>query len=153
MSLHKMVGASQDRDGWRKIVNLSVAANIVPDDTDQPEENLQRWNEYGKSLFSEETPNSNGNSESTLNVSLNAEDADIEPEPLLGEVQSAIKDLKNRKCPGLDNVPGEIVRHSGNGGLKAIHYLCCKIWRTCQWPTEWKHQEFVMLHKNENVKE
>ena len=34
-----------------------------------------------------------------------------------------------------------------------MHYLCCKIWKTGQWPTDWKSQEFVMLHKNGNVKD
>ncbi|GFS04529.1 hypothetical protein ElyMa_004659300 [Elysia marginata] len=33
MSLHKMVWASQDRDGWRKIVNLSAAANTASGET------------------------------------------------------------------------------------------------------------------------
>ncbi|GFR68783.1 hypothetical protein ElyMa_000285200 [Elysia marginata] len=42
----------------------------------------------------------------------------MEPEPLLGELESAVKDLKCRKTPGLDNIPGELLKHSGNGGLK-----------------------------------
>ncbi|GFS15778.1 endonuclease-reverse transcriptase [Elysia marginata] len=117
----------------------------------QPEEILQRRSEYDKAFFRAETPNSNGNSDPTVTVSLNAEDENTEPEPLFGEVQSATKGLKNRRSPGLDNIPGEIVKHSGDGDLKAIHYLCCKIWRTCQWPTEGKQQEFVMLHRSGNV--
>ncbi|GFR72811.1 reverse transcriptase [Elysia marginata] len=60
----------------------------------EPEEILQRWNEYDKALFSEETPNNNGNSEPTLTVSLDAEDADIEPEPLRGKQTINTRKLK-----------------------------------------------------------
>ena len=45
------------------------------------------------------------------------------------------------------------MKHSGDGGLKVMHHLCCKMWKTCQWPTDWKLQEFVMLHKSGNVKD
>ena len=38
-------------------------------------------------------------------------------------------------------------------GVKAIHYLCTKIWETCTWPDDWKLQEFVMLYKKGNTKE
>ena len=77
----------------------------------------------------------------------------MEPEPLLSEDESAIKDLKCRKSPDLDNISGELLKYSGAGGLKLMHYLCCKISKTCQWPTDWKLQEFVMLHKSGNIKD
>ncbi|GFR61141.1 endonuclease-reverse transcriptase [Elysia marginata] len=35
--------------------------------------------------------------------------------------------------------------------LKAIYHLRCKIWETCQWPTDWKSQKFVMLHRGGNI--
>ena len=34
-----------------------------------------------------------------------------------------------------------------------MHHLCCKIWRTAEWPKDWKKQEFVMLHKSGDTKD
>ena len=33
-----------------------------------------------------------------------------------------------------------------------MHYLCCKIWNTTEWPKDWRLQEFVMLHKSGDTK-
>jgi hypothetical protein len=68
-------------------------------------------------------------------------------------VEAAIKQLKSRKSPGLDNIPGDLLKHSGEGGVKAMHHLCCEVWKTREWPKDWKEQEFVMLHKSGSVKE
>ena len=72
---------------------------------------------------------------------------------MLDEVKAAVRELKSRKAPGLDGIPGEVLKFVGESGMKAIHHLCCKIWETCQWPTDWKSQEFVMLHKGGNIKD
>ena len=103
---------------------------------------LNRWHDYGKGLFSFE----------------NKEDApefpteSLEPEPLFDEIESAIHQLKSGKAPGLDNVPGELLKFSDISSKKALHSLCCKIWRSGTWPTEWKLQEFVMLYKSGDQK-
>ena len=76
-----------------------------------------------------------------------------EPEPLMDEIVSAIKMLKNGKSPGMDNISGELLKHLGSDGIKAIHKLCCQIWKTCEWPSEWKLQELVMLFKSGNAKD
>ena len=103
---------------------------------------LNRWHDYGKGLFSYE----------------NREDAaefpteNLEPEPLFDEIDSAIHQLKSGKAPGLDNVPGELLKFSDISSKKALHTLCCKIWKSGTWPTEWKLQEFVMLYKSGDQK-
>ncbi|GFS26230.1 endonuclease-reverse transcriptase [Elysia marginata] len=78
---------------------------------------------------------------------------DDDDEPLTSEVEAAIKDLKAGKSPGLDNIPAEIIKNSGEMGIKALHHLCCQIWKQQEWPEDWKLQEFVMLYKNGNSKE
>ena len=97
----------------------------------EPEEILNRWHEYGNALFNDQAQNEPRNS----SVS-SFENFDLEPEPLMTEIETAIKELKSRKSPGLDNIPGELLKHSGESGVKAIHYLCCQIWKTGQWPAE-----------------
>ena len=111
------------------------------------EDVLSRWYEYGSSLFENPT------NISSDPINCQPESLELEPEPLIEEVEMATKQLKCRKSPGLDNVPGELLKHSGKGGLTAMHYLCCKIWKSLEWPTDWKLQEFVMLHKSGDAKD
>ena len=105
---------------------------------------LNRWCQYGTELFDTnievpETP-----------PCLFYEHT--EPRPLIDEVKSAIRQLKTGKSPGLDGIPAELLKHVGDVGIEAIHYLCDKIWESCKWPEEWKLQEFVMLYKSGNTK-
>ena len=99
----------------------------------EPEEILNRWHDYGNALFNDQ----NNNKPRNKVFSFEQINFDLEPEPLIVEIETAIKELKCRKSPGLDNIPGELLKHSGEGGVKAIHYLCCQIWKTGQWPAEW----------------
>ena len=106
---------------------------------------LQRWHEYGTELF--DTTSAEPESPPDLNFEHQ------EPIPLLEEITSAIEQLKSGKSPGLDGIPAELLKHSGEAGVAAIHHLCTKIWETCTWPDDWKLQEFVMLYKKGNAKE
>ena len=74
------------------------------------------------------------------------------PAHLFDEVCNAINQLKSGKAPGLDHIPGELLKFSDLLSKKAVHSLCCKIWTSGTWPTEWKLQEFVMLHKGGDPK-
>ena len=50
-------------------------------------------------------------------------------------------------------MPAELIKSSDVFGKKCIHILCKRIWETCQWPEEWKKQEFVVLFKSGDMKE
>ena len=125
----------------------------------EKKEVMERLREYGASLF-KANPQDCGSDISSKRLhpqdaftKLKTEPVDPEPEPLVSEVEAAIKQLKSNKAPGLDNIPAELIKHSGEGGIKAMHHLCCKIWKTLEWPAEWKQQEFVMLHKSGDTKD
>ena len=106
---------------------------------------LKRWHEYGQQLFD------TGIEKPIEPPDLSYEDT--EPLPLLHEVTAAIDQLKTGKSPGLDGIPAELIKSSDTSGIKALHILCNKVWETCQWPEDWKRQEFVMLHKSGSAKE
>ncbi|GFR65263.1 endonuclease-reverse transcriptase [Elysia marginata] len=112
----------------------------------EPDKVLKRWNSYGTHLFG--YPNKK-ETKDTYKVAQQG----VEPESLTSEVEAAIKDLKAGKSPGLDNIPAEIIKNSGEMGIKALHHLFCQIWKQQEWPEDWKLQEFVMLYKNGNSKE
>ena len=103
---------------------------------------MARWKEYGQSLFC--LPDGDPQPPSPPDL---PPDIDVPPEPppLLSEVESAIKLLSYGKSPGMDNLPADLIKNSGDFGKKAIHLLIERIWTTCSWPKEWRQQEFVLL--------
>ena len=40
-----------------------------------------------------------------------------------------------------------------NDAVKVLHSICQKIWKTCQWPQDWKRSVFIPIPKKGNVKE
>ena len=78
---------------------------------------------------------------------------DLEPPPLLSEVEHAVCKLKTGKSPGLDGIPTELIQSTSQYGMEALHQLCTSIWATCEWPEDWKIQEFVMLYKSGDPKQ
>ena len=68
-------------------------------------------------------------------------------------LQDAIKSLSRGKSPGIDNLPAELIKASDTFGKQCIHILIKRIWETCEWPSEWKQQEFVVLFKSGDMKE
>ena len=84
----------------------------------ETEEILKRWHEYGQNLFKHEERN-----ETTQNDQEYWQYEDPEPKPLLSEVTAAIRQLKKGKSPGLDNIPSELLKHSGEAVIKMLHKL------------------------------
>ena len=76
-----------------------------------------------------------------------------EPEPTLVELEHDIKELACNKAPGIDNIPIELVKNSGKETLNIIRKLCQLIWKSTEWPIDWKRSVFMSLPKKENIRE
>lgn len=57
-----------------------------------------------------------------------------EPEILLEEIERTVSKLKNNKAPGPDEVTAEMLKLSGEKGVKILWQLCNKVWTTGAWP-------------------
>ena len=68
-------------------------------------------------------------------------------EPLITEIEWAIKNLKKEKSPGIDNITAEMIQASGEAGIKVYYEMCKKIWNTGKWPTDWKRAVFIPIPK------
>lgn len=55
------------------------------------------------------------------------EELSIEP-PMKEEIRRAIRKLKNNKAPGIDNIPGELIKYGGEVLLSRLDDLFSKIW-------------------------
>ncbi|XP_072027692.1 uncharacterized protein [Amphiura filiformis] len=108
----------------------------------ESEDIMNRWKEYGGKLF--EKPDKEVPALSMPKTPVE----EVEPPPLISEVEHAVSQLKTGKSPGLEGVPAELIKSTGWYGLEALHQLCTSIWTSCEWPEDWKKQEFVMLFKS-----
>ena len=57
------------------------------------------------------------------------------------------------KASGGDGIPGELFQILKDDGLKVLRSICQQIWKTQQWPQEWKRSEFIPILRKSNAKE
>ena len=57
------------------------------------------------------------------------------------------------KASGGDGILAELFKILQDDGVKVLHSICQKIWKTQQWPKDWKSSVFIPIPKKGNVKE
>ena len=57
------------------------------------------------------------------------------------------------KASGGDRIPVELFQILKNDAVKVLHSICQQIWKTQQWPQDWKRSVFIPIPKKGNVKE
>ena len=56
------------------------------------------------------------------------------------------------KASGGDGIPVELFQILKGNAVKVLHSICQQIWKTQQWPQDWKRSAFVPIPKNGNAK-
>ena len=56
------------------------------------------------------------------------------------------------KVSGGDGTPAEIVQILKEDAVKVLHSICQQIWKTQQWPQDWKRSVFISIPKKGNAK-
>ena len=57
------------------------------------------------------------------------------------------------KASGADGIPVELFQILKDDAVKVLHSICQQIWKTQQWPQDWKRSVFIPIPKKGNVKE
>ena len=57
------------------------------------------------------------------------------------------------KVSGGDGIPVELFRILKDDAVKVLHPICQHIWKTQQWPQDWKRSIFIPIPKEDNAKE
>ena len=57
------------------------------------------------------------------------------------------------KARGADGIPVELFQILKNDAIKVLHSICQQIWKTQQWPQDWKRSVFIPISKKGNAKE
>ena len=77
----------------------------------------------------------------------------LEPDILECEVQWALESITTNKASGTDGIPVELFQILEDDAVKVLHSLCQQIWKTQQWPQDWKRAVFIPVPKKGNAKE
>ena len=76
-----------------------------------------------------------------------------EPDILECEVKWALESITTNKASGGDGIPVELFQILKDDAVKVLHSACQQIWKTQQWPQDWKRSVFIPIPKKGNVKE
>ena len=77
----------------------------------------------------------------------------LEPDILECEVKWALESITKNKASGGDGIPVELFQTLKDDAVKVLHSICQKIWKTRQWPQDWKRSVFIPVPKKGNVAE
>ena len=77
----------------------------------------------------------------------------IESDILECEVKWALESITTNKASGGDEIPIELFQILKVDVVKVLHAICQQIWKTQQWPQDWKRSAFIAIPKKGNAKE
>ena len=77
----------------------------------------------------------------------------LEPDILECEVKCALQSINTNKASGGDGIPVDLFQILKDDAVKLLNSICQQIWKTQQWPRDWKRSVFIPISKKGNVKE
>ena len=69
------------------------------------------------------------------------------------EVKWVLESITTNKASGGDGIPVELFQILKDDAVKVLHSMCQQIWKTQQWPQDWKRSVFIPIPKKGNAKE
>ena len=77
----------------------------------------------------------------------------LEPDILECEVKWALRSITMNKAGSGDGIPAELFQILKDDAVKVLHSICQQMWKTQQWPQDWKRSVFIPVPKKGNAKE
>ena len=127
-TFHAKMGSIKDRIG----MDLTGAVDI------------KRWQEYTEELYKKNLYNPDDHDGVITH---------LEPDILECEVKWTLGSITMNKASGGDRIPVELFQILKDDYVKVIHSICQQIWKTQQWPQDWKISVFIPIPKKGNAKE
>ena len=128
-TFHAKMGSIKDRNG----MDITEAENIK-----------KRWQKYTEELYKKD-----------LNELDNYDGLVSHPEPdmLESEVKWALGSTAANKASGGDGIPVELFKSLKDDTIKVLRSIFQQIWKTQQWPQDWKKSIFIPVPKKSSTKE
>ena len=127
-TFHAKMGTIKDRNGR----DLTEAKYI------------KRWQEYTEELYKKDLHDPN-NHDGVI--------THLDPDILECEVKWALDSITMNKASGGDGISVELFQILKDDAVKVLHSICHQIWKTQQWPQDWKRSLFIPIPKKGNAKE
>ena len=127
-TFHAKMGTIKDRNGT---------------DLTEVEDIKKRWQEYTDELYKKDIHDpDNHNGVITY----------LEPDILECKVKWALGSITMNKASGGDRIPVELFQILKDDGVKVPHSICQQIWKTQQWPQDWKRSVLSLIPKKGKAK-
>ena len=121
-TFHAKMGSIKDRRG----VDITEAEHIK-----------KRWKEYTKILYKKDLHNPDNHDDVITN---------LEPDILECKVKWALESITTNKASGGNGIPVGLFQILKDDAMKVLHSICQQIWKTQQWPQDWKRSVFIPWH-------
>ena len=112
-------------------------------DITEAEDIKKRWQEYTEELYKKDLHDPD-NHDGVI--------THLEPDILECEVKWALGNITTNKASGDDENPIELFQILEDHAMKVLHSICQQIWKTQQWPQDWKRSGFIPVPKKSNAK-
>ena len=76
---------------------------------------------------------------------------DLERDILECEVKWALESITTNKASGGNEIPVKLFQILKDDAVKVLHSKCQQIWKTQQWPQDWKRSVFIPIQKKDNA--
>ena len=112
-------------------------------DLTEAEDTKKRWQQYTEELYKKD-----------LHDPVNHDGVITHLEPDIQEckVKWALGSITTNKASGGDGIPATLFQILRYDAVKVLHSICQQIWKTQQWPQDWKKSIFIPISKKGNVK-
>ena len=107
-------------------------------------EDIKRWQEYTEELYKKDLHNPDNHYGAITH---------LEPDILECEVKWALGSITTNKASGGDIIPVALFQILKDDAVKVLHSICQQIWKTQQWPQDWKRSVFIPIPKKGSAKE
>ena len=113
-------------------------------DLAEAEEIKKSWQEYTEELYKKGLNDPDNH---------NGVVTHLQPDILQCKVKWALGSIITNKASGRDGIPAELFQILKDDAVKVLHSICQQIWKTQQWPQDWKRSVFIPNPKKGNAKE
>ena len=111
----------------------------------EAEDIKKRWQEYTEELYKKDLHDKD-NHDGVI--------THLEPDILECEVRWALGRIAMDKASEIDGIPVKLeFQILKNDAVKLLHSICQQIWKTQQWPQDWKRSVFISIPKKGNARE
>ena len=113
-------------------------------DLTEAEDIKKRWQEYTEELYKKYLHDPDNH---------NGVITHLEPDILECKVKWALGSITTNKASGGDGIPVELFQFLKDNDVRVLHSIFQQIWKTQQWPQDWKRSVFILIPKKGNAKE